>query len=201
MLLDCCLVQGWKYIMKRRDGVGINKLRFNGSLLGKADTVQETQGDIKLGIAQEWKLTWNSSSMKYWSSVHGENIAKGINSERNGFVTIINTVCQCCWRFLTTLWGCTLIFKEFCISSDILTVKLDFFSPTQALCKAFATLVPYLCLSCFLIQSCCFSKRFVLPSLPYSFAPSPPKTPKTFHIVSCLGCFPKAGFPMHLQGY
>lgn len=59
---DCCLVQGWKDMA---NGVGIKKLRFNGSLLGKADTVQETRGDIKAGIAQEWKLAWNSSSMRY----------------------------------------------------------------------------------------------------------------------------------------
>lgn len=51
--------------MNRRDGVGIKKLRFNGLLLGKADTLQETQGDVKLGIAQEWQLMWNSSSKKY----------------------------------------------------------------------------------------------------------------------------------------
>jgi len=62
---DCCLTQGWMYIMNRRDGVGIKKLRLNGLLLGKADTLQETQGDVKLGIAQEWQLMWNSSSKKY----------------------------------------------------------------------------------------------------------------------------------------
>lgn len=65
VVTDCCLTQGWKYIMNRRDGVGIKKLRFNGLLLGKADTLQETQGDVKLGIAQEWQLMWNSSSKKY----------------------------------------------------------------------------------------------------------------------------------------